>query len=87
MKTHSELTARSDAITERESELAARDRVLAEQEAPPPALDELEARIRRLEQGGATGRTGSSTQTFSAGLQQLQQRSRRPPEDNGDALH
>jgi hypothetical protein len=43
-----------------------------ERESPPPGIDELEARIRRLEQGSR--RRGASAQTFSDGLRSLEQR-------------
>ncbi|MBA3428930.1 MAG: hypothetical protein H0U07_10215, partial [Actinobacteria bacterium] len=72
-RTHAELAARSDALAERESELALRERAVAAREAPQaPELEELEVRIRRLEQR-SRGRTGTA-QTFSSGLKALEQR-------------
>jgi len=72
-RTHAELATRSDALAEREASLAARERAATAKEAPAgEELAILEARIRRLEQGGR-GR-GASTQTFSDGLRSLERR-------------
>jgi len=77
-RTHAELAARSDALAEREAAIAARERAVAAAEAPPtPELEALEARIRRLEQGGK--RPEAEPQTFSAGLRALQERGLRGP--------
>ena len=66
VRTQHELAARSDALTEQEAALAERERKLAAKEAPPPSpdLEILEARIRRLEQGGqpAARRGGADVQ-------------------------
>ena len=84
MKTRAELAARSDALAEREAELAARERSLTARESrDQPELDALEARIRRLEQGGR-GR-GAATQTFSGGLRALEERGLRARSD--EPLH
>ena len=80
VKTRAELAAHSDALAERESRLVARERALESQQAQPaPELEALEARIRRLEQGGR--RKDESTQTFRAGLRALEHRGLRPPSD------
>ena len=54
VRTQHELARRSDSLTEQEAALAERERDLAAREtpAPSPDLELLEARIRRLEQGG-----------------------------------
>ncbi len=85
-RTRAELAALSDALSERESELAVRERKLAVSEAPPaPGLDALEARIRRLEQGGR--KREPETQTFSAGLRALQERGLRSGQPPEEPLH
>ena len=73
VRTHAELAARSDQLAERETELAARERALAATGGVD--LEELELRIRRLEER-SRNRAAPSTQTFSEGLRQLQERSR-----------
>ncbi|MBA3244225.1 MAG: hypothetical protein H0T61_03525 [Actinobacteria bacterium] len=81
VRTRAELAARSDALAEQELQLAVRERALLARETPPTAeLDALEARIRRLEQRGRGRR--ETTQTFSAGLRSLQDRSQRTPVDD-----
>ena len=78
VKTRAELAERSDTLAERESQLTARERALADREPQQtPELEALEARIRRLEQGGR--KRGEPTQTFSAGLRALQDRGLRAP--------
>ena len=84
-RTHAELAARSDALAEREAALAARERAVSSREAPPaPELEELEARIRRLERSKAG--TGT-TQTFSSGLRSLEQRGVRRGGSPNEPLH
>lgn len=87
LRTQQELAARSDALTEREAALAERERTLAAREAPPPSpdLELLEARIRRLEQGGQT--RAAEAQTFSSGLRALQARGLRGNRDPDEPLH
>jgi hypothetical protein len=87
VRTQHELAARSDAITEQEAALAERERRLAAKEAPPasPDLEILEARIRRLEQGGRL-RT-EEAQTFSAGLRALRERGLRSNREPDEPLH
>jgi Tfp pilus assembly protein FimV len=87
-RTQHELAARSEALAEREAALAAREQALDEREAPPQSaadLEALEARIRRLEQGGS-GRV-EQPQTFSAGLRALQSRGLRGGRDPDEPLH
>lgn len=84
VRTHHELAARSDAIAEQEAALAKRERALALKELPAgaPEIAALDARIRRLEQGGRP--RAPEPQTFSAGLRALQERGlrgNRPPEE------
>ena len=87
LRTQQELAARSDTLTEREAALAERERTLAAREAPPPSpdLELLEARIRRLEQGGQT--RAAEAQTFSSGLRALQARGLRGNRDPDEPLH
>jgi DNA repair exonuclease SbcCD ATPase subunit len=87
VRTQHELAARSDALTEREAALAERDRALSTKETPPkaPDLEVLEARIRRLEQGGRIGR--EEAQTFSSGLRALQDRGLRGNRGPNEPLH
>ena len=87
LRTQYELAARSDALTEREAALAERERKLAAKEAPPPSpdLELLEARIRRLEQGGQT--RAAEAQTFSSGLRALQARGLRGNRGPDEPLH
>jgi chromosome segregation ATPase len=76
-RTHAELAQRSDGLAEREAQLAARERALAAKETPASSdLERLEARIRRLEQGGR--KREAEPQTFSVGLRALQERGLRP---------
>ena len=76
-RTHAELAKRSDDLAERDAALAARERALAAKEPPASSdLEGLEARIRRLEQGGR--KREAEPQTFSAGLRALQERGLRP---------
>ena len=85
-RTHAELALRSDALAEQEAELAARERALAAKEEPPAGnLDALEARIRRLEQGGR--KREAEPQTFSAGLRALQERGLRGGQTSDEPLH
>lgn len=84
-RTHAELAKRSDALAEQEEALAKRERALAAKEAPPVGLDVLEARIRRLEQGGR--RREREPQTFSAGLRGLQERGLRGGQTSEEPLH
>jgi chromosome segregation ATPase len=84
-RTHAELAKRSDALAEQEEALAKRERGLAAKEAPPVGLDVLEARIRRLEQGGR--RREREPQTFSAGLRTLQERGLRGGPTPDEPLH
>jgi chromosome segregation ATPase len=84
-RTHAELAARSDALAEREAAVALREQSVSSREPPPaPGLDELEARIRRLER--SRSRTGT-TQTFSSGLRALEQRGVRRGEPPNEPLH
>ena len=87
-RTHAELAARSDALAEREAALALREQreqSVSSREAPrQPELEELEARIRRLERSGS--RTGA-TQTFSSGLRALEQRGVRRGDGRNEPLH
>ena len=87
VRTQHELTARSDSLAEQEAALAERERALAAGETPVPSpdLELLEARIRRLEQGGRT--RPEEAQTFSAGLRALQQRGLRGNHDPDEPLH
>ena len=87
VRTQHELAARSDAIAEQEAALAARERRLAAKEEPPtsPDLEILEARIRRLEQGGRP--RSEEAQTFSAGLRALQDRGLRSNREPDEPLH
>ncbi len=87
VRTRHELAARSDALTEQEAALAERERALGAKETPPksPDLEVLEARIRRLEQGGRV-RT-EEAQTFGAGLRALQQRGLRGNREPDEPLH
>ena len=79
-RTHAELAARSDALSEREAGVAARERAVALQEGPrTPELEALEARVRRLEQS-PRGRA-ASTRTFSDGLRALERRGLREPNE------
>ena len=85
-RTHAELAKRSDALAEQEAGLAARERALAAKEAPSGGdLDALEARIRRLEQGGR--KREAEPQTFSAGLRALQERGLRSGRLPDEPLH
>ena len=85
-RTHAELAQRSDALAEQEAKLAARERALATKEGPPAGdLDALEARIRRLEQGGR--KREAEPQTFSAGLRALQERGLRGNQASDEPLH
>ena len=84
-RTHAELAKRSDGLAEQEEALAKRERALAAKEAPPVGLDVLEARIRRLEQGGR--RREREPQTFSAGLRTLQERGLRSGRTPDEPLH
>ena len=87
VRTQHELAERSDALTEREAALAERERALNTEETPArsPDLEVLEARIRRLEQGGQ-GRT-KEAQTFGAGLRALQERGLRGDRGPDEPLH
>ena len=70
----------------RKPKLAARERALATKEGPPAGnLDALEARIRRLEQGGR--KREAEPQTFSAGLRALQERGLRGNQASDEPLH
>ena len=85
-RTHAELAARSDALSEQEAALAARERAVAAKESPAtPDLEALEARIRRLEQGGR--KPSAEPQTFSAGLRALQERGLRSGRSPDEPLH
>ena len=85
-RTRAELAERSDALSEQEAALAARERAVAEKESPAtPDLDALEARIRRLEQGGR--KHEAEPQTFSAGLRALQERGLRTSRSPDEPLH
>ena len=88
VRTQHELAARSESLTEQEAALAKRERDLAAREtpAPSPDLELLEARIRRLEQGGRS-RPDEAAQTFSAGLRALQQRGLRGNHEPDEPLH
>ena len=88
VRTQHELAARSESLTEQEAALAERERALAAREtpAPSPDLELLEARIRRLEQGGRS-RPDEEAQTFSAGLRALQQRGLRGNHEPDEPLH
>ena len=87
VRTQHELAARSDALTEQEAALAKRERavVASEKPAASPDIELLEARIRRLEQGGRARR--DQAQTFSAGLRALQERGLRSNHDPDEPLH
>ena len=85
-RTHAELAARSDALAEQEAALNTRERAVAAKESPArPELDELESRIRRLEQGAR--KHEPEPQTFSAGLRALQERSLRNSQAPEEPLH
>lgn len=88
-RTQHELAARSEALSEQEAELATRERALAARETPEakPDIEALEARIRRLEQGGGTSSLTEEPQTFSAGLRALQERGLRGGREPDPPLH
>ena len=72
-RTHAELAARSDALSERRRRWPpASARSPRRRRRRAPELEALEARIRRLEQGGR--KPSREPQTFSAGLRALQER-------------
>jgi hypothetical protein len=77
LRTRDELAGRSEAVAARERLVAQKERELDEREdagAPVggPALSEMEARLRRLEQH----QPGEQTLGFSGGLKRLQEESR-----------
>ena len=66
--------------------MAARERAFTEKESPAtPELEALDARIRRLEQGGR--KPEPEPQTFSAGLRALQERGLRAGRSPDEPLH
>jgi len=74
LRTRDELAARSEAVAARERLIAQKERELDDREDgvgqwANPELTEMEARLRRLEQGQA----GEQTLGFSGGLRKLQQ--------------
>jgi chromosome segregation ATPase len=87
-RTQHELAARSDALSEREAEVANRERALEERADPKSTMDieDLEARIRRLEQGGRTSPVAEQP-TFSSGLRALQERGLRGRREPDEPLH
>jgi RND superfamily putative drug exporter len=85
-RTHAELAARSDSLSEREAAVALREQAVAAREAPrTPELEELESRIRRLEHR-SKGRAGTA-QSFSSGLRALEQRGVRRSDSPNEPLH
>ena len=75
-----------DALTEQEAACEARARARGGGfPAPPAELELLEARIRRLEQGGRS--RADEAQTFSAGLRALQQRGLLTNREPDEPLH
>ena len=79
LRTRDELASRSEAVAARERLVAQKERELDDLEdakgpwAPPPALSEMEARLRRLEQ---QQQPGEQTLGFSSGLRRLEQGTR-----------
>ena len=74
-RTQQELAARSEALTARERLIAQKERELDDQEdswglgpKPTVAVTDLEARLRKLEQGQGVG---EQTQSFSGGVKKL----------------
>jgi hypothetical protein len=79
LRTREELADRSEAVAARERLVSQKERELDEREDgvgqwSNPELTEMEARLRRLEQG----QTGEQTMGFSGGLRKLQQGTARP---------
>jgi chromosome segregation ATPase len=83
LRTQQELADRSEAVAARERLLALRERELdAEEDAvlPRPALTDLDARLRRLEQQPVPTPELEQTQGFSGGLRKLQKEGTRRKE-------